>query len=123
MPTANKTGKNTKFVSVSHAQYAHPFPPSGLMSVSFFGVSSQTLTRRDFFYQMTRTFALTSTNLVQHSSPANQTSGNLFTVGDWTKKWSQKGSLKRGNLKSIHLSIASLEDGKRRAFIFVRCPF
>jgi hypothetical protein len=48
VPTANKTGKNTKFVSVSHAQYAHPFPPSGLMSVSFFGVSSQTLTRRDF---------------------------------------------------------------------------
>ena len=43
VPTANKTGKNTKFVSVSHAQYAHPFPPSGLLSVSFFSVSSHAL--------------------------------------------------------------------------------
>ena len=42
---------------------------------------------REFFFQKIRTFALTSTNLVQQSSPANQTSGNLFTVGDWAKKW------------------------------------
>ena len=40
---------------------------------------------KDFFLQKIRTFALTSTNLVQHSSPANQTSGNLFTMGDYAK--------------------------------------